>query len=135
MGRVGPDPEMVAQRKAQTAQLTREGRSSAEIAALLGVHVRTVVRYRKATGTQRGGPRQPTSREQLELARRLMEDGCSREEAARTIGVSANTLERHFPGMCWTRAQRNEYLSMLKRFRNSGANLEQGYIRARVSNE
>ena len=110
------DPVVLAYRRERAATLTREGRSATEIADILGVSPRTVARYRRMTGTQLGEPSPRLTDNQIELIRQLLEDGCSRAETARTVGVSPHAVRRHFPDKHWTREQTYEHLSAIKRF-------------------
>jgi DNA-binding CsgD family transcriptional regulator len=82
---------------AEVARLTAAGRSAREIADRLGTTARTVARSRVRAGIAQD--RTPAlTEEQLDTARRLLEDGAPYDEAARTIGCSRNTLAQHFPG-------------------------------------
>lgn len=110
------DPVVLAYRRERAATLTREGLSATEIADILGVSTRTVARYRRRTGTQLGEPSPRLADDQIEWIRQLLDDGCSRAETARTVGVSPNTVCRHFPDKHWTREQTYEHLSAIKRF-------------------
>jgi len=111
------DPEKVASRRELVAKLTADGWSATQIAKRLGVTDRTVQRDRKATGCLQGEPYEPLSAEELERARVLVEDGCSRQEVARTIGRSAHAIRRHVPESGWTREQTNAHLAALRRLK------------------
>ncbi|WBF03786.1 helix-turn-helix DNA binding domain protein [Gordonia phage Mareelih] len=41
-------------------------------------------------------------KEQVEIAKKLLDDGCSYMEAARTAGCHPRTLARRFPGRGWS---------------------------------
>lgn len=94
----------IEERREQVAQMTRDGVHAHEIAKVLGVAERTVVRDRRATGTAKPPPR-PLTPQQLALARQLLDDGCSYAEAARTVGASTTAIAAHFPGKGWTPIQ------------------------------
>jgi DNA-binding CsgD family transcriptional regulator len=107
----GPDPELVGYRREAIIEMTRAGRSIADIAAHLGVTERTVIRHRKAAGISRPAIPAMTAGE-IETARTLLEDGASYSEVGRTIGRNPKTLQLHFPGFGWTQAQASEYRHM-----------------------
>lgn len=44
----------------------------------------------------------PVTREDLDRARALFEDGASQREVHRTTGIARETLRKYFPGQCWT---------------------------------
>ena len=89
------------ERRSAVAQLTRDGASAREIARRLGVTSRTVLRDRGVLGiAQPEVP--PISPDRLALAHRLLDDGASYREAARTVDCSQGTLAAHFPGYGWT---------------------------------
>ena len=98
---------------ARFIQLDEAGHSSPYIADKLGVTTRTVQRWRHQTGRSKAGratPHPPAAREQ---ARRILADGASRAEAARTIGVTARTIHRWFPDVPgWTKKQAGEYAEL-----------------------
>lgn len=83
----------------QLKKLRDQKLSKNEIAVLLGVSESTVRRNLRVLGdapTRKYHPRVPLA--VLMRARYFLEDGCSYPEAAETVGVSVDTLKRHFPG-------------------------------------
>lgn len=94
--------EWTRQMRAATIALTRAGESARAIAERLGVSERTVVRARRACGASLPRPT-PYSDAEMEQARRLLEDGASYREVARTLGRDASYLTRLLPGYGWTR--------------------------------
>lgn len=84
--------------------MTREGVSAKQIALELGVSARTIHRDRAVLGVAQQAPERLT-RELHELAHRLLEDGCSYREVARTVGRSDVQIRRAFPGYGWTGQQ------------------------------
>lgn len=93
-------PELIE----QTVELTRCGVSAPRIAEQLGVTPRTVTRWRLRAGISEGEARH-IAQEVWEEARRILDDGASYGEVARTLGVSRATVARHFPGEGWSRDQ------------------------------
>ena len=106
----------VAWRRDRVMELTRDGRSARDIAEILGITERSVLRHRRAAGLSRE-PGTPMTADELRRAEALLNDGCSLQEVARTLGRSARTIKRRFPGRAWTRAQIDEHLSMIRRFK------------------
>lgn len=90
--------------------LTKQGVSSANIAEMVGVHIRTVQRVREKRGVSRPwtGAHLLTEDDKRIVAA-LLDDGASIAEAARTIGFSQTTLHKHFPGRAWTHVQSGQY--------------------------
>lgn len=99
-------------RREHVARLTRAGHSAAEIAVRLNITPRTVQRDRRATGTSQLEPVPMTDAEHA-IVQRLLADGASCAEAARTIGRSKTTILRHYPEHAWTRAQVGERLRIM----------------------
>ena len=108
------DPERLAERRERVLQMTKLGFSAAQISAVLGVTTRTVQRDRDKMGCAQPVPPRITP-EEIERARALLDDGCSRKEVARTLGRSADAIAHYFPGRCWTLRDRDEFLSLLRR--------------------
>ena len=100
-------------REAEVACLTRQGLSARQIAARLGVSMRTVARYRTSAGVAKPKPPLITE-EQWATVQRLLDDGCSAEEAARTIGVTATPLRRRYPDVAWDKFQVSEHALLIK---------------------
>lgn len=113
-------PTELVERRDRVAVMTRQGRSAPEIAAILGVTERTVIRDRVATGCARPVTWRTLTAEDLQLAQQLLDDGCSVVEVARTVGCSADTIHKHFPGRGWTLAQRCDYIAAIHRARKVG---------------
>ncbi|WP_068873047.1 helix-turn-helix domain-containing protein [Xanthomonas translucens] len=88
--------EQVAQRRRQVRQLLKEGRTSAEVAARLGISTATVSLDRRALGVVRAlkGPRGRTLRglDRAQIQTRLM--SISRAQLARELGVSSSAVYR-----------------------------------------
>lgn len=99
----------------QFATLERSGHSARQIAQICGVSSRTVVRWRHATGQSRRPPTTPLPRAQLELAHRLLEDGASISEAARSVGCANKTLSRRWPQYAWDQSQAGRFAAMVAR--------------------
>lgn len=97
-------------RRRRVGELTRQGLSLNTIADILKVTQRTVARDRKAIGIAAPPPRHYTD-EELDTVERLLDDGASLSEAARTIGRSEHGLHKHprFKGRAWTSQQCVEF--------------------------
>jgi DNA-binding CsgD family transcriptional regulator len=108
--------ELVAYRRERVAEWTRAGVLVGEIAVRLGITGRSVQRYRRRAGVELPAGRRLTPA-QLAHAGRLLDDGCSMNETARTIGCTAHTIARHFPGRGWTRAQTIEHIAAVRRLK------------------
>lgn len=79
--------------------LTREGRSCAEIASILGVTERTIERDRDVLGlVDHERPKREFRWNQHRewLARQLLSDGCPCSEVARTLGTGHSTVADRF---------------------------------------
>lgn len=96
--------------------LSRSGYTDQEIAARLGISDRTVLRDRKAAGLHLRATPRPLTPEEHARTVAMLDDGASYKEIARTIGRSANTIKRAFPGYSWTQAQMFEYRMALRAF-------------------
>lgn len=102
----------------QFAALDDAGNTTRHIATELGVTTRTIQRWRQATGRPRRlEPKPPHTSTDREQARRLIEDGCSITETARTIGVSWVTIRAWFPeARAWSKREAGLYRQMLYGF-------------------
>jgi len=56
----------------------------------------------------------PVSREALDRAGKLLEDGASQREVTRTTGISRMTLRKYFPGLCWTFKDGGDFRALTK---------------------
>lgn len=101
------------------AALTREGRTATEIGAMTGVCKRTVVRHRRAAGIPAPPSSPPMTPSELARAQALLDDGACYREVARTLGRSAQSVRRRFPGHAWTRAQSGAHGNLVRRYRLS----------------
>lgn len=109
----------IAERRREVLRLQAEGLTNREIASRLGVHRSSIWRDTQAlkSPTPNRRIRPPEVWEKVE---RLLDDGCSALEAARTVGVTVQAVLAHFPGRGWTPAQSNEHRRVLHG-RNWGA--------------
>lgn len=100
-------------RRDRAIHLTAEGWTAQQIADNLGVTQRTVYRYRQTAGISQPKPPALSSGER-DFARRLLLDGCSYNEVARTLGRSMDCVLRNFPGFGWDRRQINEFMAIVR---------------------
>ena len=122
MSRYGPLPDSPAGHRPgpdaedRIVALTRAGVSVPNIAQLVGVSDRTVVRVRgrRGIGQPWSGANPFTDDEKLAAAA-LLDDGASVEEVARTLHRSSTTVHRHFPGRAWSRVQAGQFAAMFHR--------------------
>ena len=96
-------------------ELEHSGMSYRQIAQQLGVSGRTVTRWRRRIGRPVGVPAVPRPQSDRDFAWRLLEDGCSIAETARTVGVKATTILRWFPDAPRYTHQQAGQLSVLAR--------------------
>lgn len=96
----------------EVRRLTAIGRTAQQIAEQIGCSKRQVCRDRRSLGlSPPHAP--PLTDSQLEQAEALLDDGASRSETARTLGVAETTIRRHFPGRGWTKQQIAEHSAFL----------------------
>ena len=98
------DATSIAERRERVQEMTRNGMTVIRIAEALGVTDRTVTRDRVALGIANPVAIHMTDHQRA-TARQLLNDGCSYNEAARTIGMGGQAVRRAFPGHGWTRRQ------------------------------
>lgn len=96
-----------AARMDRVVRLTRSGHSAADIAFILGISPRSVTRNRRAAGLTANYRRPPEPTEdQLLAAKRMLVDGASYVETAKSIGCfNATTWRKHWPGYGWSHAE------------------------------
>lgn len=80
------------------AQRTMNGESTRSLAERYGINTRTVTRIRHRQGVAKPPPVR-LSTDEIALAKRLLEDGASYHEVARTLGRGYWSVRRKFPGM------------------------------------
>lgn len=101
-------------------KLQAAGCTAREIATELGVTTRTIVRARASHGlsASTNSGRRVTA-ERLEAARRLLEDGCSRNQVAVTLRMDWATIARHFPeSPVWSPQEAGRYARMVRDLNN-----------------
>lgn len=94
-------------RMEKVLELTRCGRSTTDIAAILSISPRSVTRNRRAAGLtiDYRRPRQP-SEDEILAAKRMLVGGASYNEVARSIGCfHASTWRKHWPGFGWSHSE------------------------------
>lgn len=97
--------------------MTRLGMSAPQICDQLGVSRATVERVRANAGLTRA--QHKLTAEEVAKVDRMLADGCSLAEAARTIGTSRSAIWKRFPGRGWTRQQVGEWAALLEQMRAS----------------
>lgn len=111
----GISPELRAEREARVKCLTEQGWPATEIAAVLKISTRTVVRYRRVTGCSQPVGRHLTD-DEIATAGEMLDDGCPVQEVAKTLGVSAWAIAARYPGRAWTRSQISAFGCLHRRF-------------------
>lgn len=101
----------------KVVELSRIGMSDREIATRVGLAKSTVTSWRVRAGYKRHPGHPKLTDAQLDMAKLLLEDGCSHADIGATIGCDRTTIGRYFPGTAWKQEQKNEYLSMLHKAR------------------
>lgn len=99
------------ERRQRIVELTRQGRSAAQIADELKINARTVVRVRVERGVAQSGPQRFTA-DELAQVEAMLDDGCSITEAARTIGRSPCRLWEIYRGRGWTAIEAAQYAAL-----------------------
>lgn len=96
-------------------ELTLARTPVADIATQLDVEPHTVRRQQRKLGLRESSTRQPIDGAILARAEQMLrEDSASYPEVARTLGISADALRRHFPGYSWTDEDRSTMASILQ---------------------
>jgi hypothetical protein len=102
----------------QFLQLDESGMDAPSIAKELGVTKRTVVRWRGQTdrlkSTKGNRPYGILPDEMVKTIRDMADDGCSKNEIVRSLGVHANTVTKYAPDAAWTIEQSNEYRQAIR---------------------
>lgn len=116
-------PQEVAARRARIIYLSRMGWTVAAIAAEVGVGHSTVTQVRREEGLSRWRPR-PFTHEEDQLIRRLLDDGASYNEVARTADRRHGVIARRYPGYGWSMAERDDHMRVRRRYGDAGAQAE-----------
>ena len=98
----------VQSRRERVVALTQQNYTALQIAQILGITTRSVVRHRKAAGIAQTPPSYLTEAE-IQQATAMLEDGASRREVARTLGRSESAIGNHFPNYGWNQSQACTY--------------------------
>lgn len=96
---------------AEVERRVRLGIKGSEIAASMDVPIWYITQVRKEAGLPRRPirPYKPMTTREVAQALRLLEDGASYGEVARTLGRTVNAIRKHHPGYAWTREQQQEW--------------------------
>jgi DNA invertase Pin-like site-specific DNA recombinase len=108
-----PQRRGVGKRKAvidydQVKALTLEGRTAEQIAVTLGCSVSAITKIRIRLGIT-NPKHQPLTPERRAKIEDMIADEASQAEICRTVGVSAETMRKHYPDAKWSREQQNEF--------------------------
>ena len=113
-GNGGYITERTTDRREQVVTMTRRGMTADQIAETLSITARTVLRHRVAAGIAQPAPARVTDA-QWQTAERMLDDGCSLAEIARTIGANPTTVAAHYPGRGWTKQQVGEWRAFMRK--------------------
>jgi AraC-like DNA-binding protein len=103
-------------------ELTRAGWSAEQIGAEVGCTPRTVHRARERSGISQ--PRRlPWTEQEFATVERLLDDGASIAEAARSIGRSPRWLYDRYPGRSWTHQQSGQWARYCERMKAQGLSI------------
>lgn len=94
-------------------RLTEAGVAVREIARRVGLHRRTVQRYRSLAGIS-GPVTSRMSDDEIAMARSLLEDGASYAEVSRTLRRSHQAISRNVPGFKWDWSRCGEASAMAR---------------------
>ena len=122
-GNGGYITERTTDRREQVTAMTRQGMTADQIGAALGIAPRNVVRHRVAAGIAQPASVRVTDA-QWQTAERMLQDGCSLAEIARTIGADSKTIATHFPGRGWTKQQVGEWRAFMRKANRQLAAIE-----------
>ena len=111
------DDEAREERRQHVRAMTLAGCSAQQIADHIGCSRRVVIRDRRALGILQRPARQALTAGQLATAQALLDDGCSRTEVARTLGVWESTIRRRFPCHAWTPQQCADHARTIRKGR------------------
>jgi len=92
------EPQELVERRERIAEMAAKGWNDARIARELALSTRTILRYRHRLGLPVFQPKPRLSADEIEAAQRLLDDGCSYGEVARTLNRCRATIVKHFPG-------------------------------------
>ncbi|QWY84638.1 helix-turn-helix DNA binding domain protein [Microbacterium phage Footloose] len=106
-----------AERDKDFLRCEQSGMTAAQIAERYGVTIRSVSRWRTRLGVNHLPPayvRPPSDRA---LVERLLDEGCSFSEAARTVGVHRSTIVRWFPDRePWSKSEAGKFAAIVRRY-------------------
>lgn len=100
---------------ARIVRLYQLGVPVKEIAALVKCSERTVTRWVRDAGIPYRANINPLSPDDLVEAEKMLDDGASYQETARTLGCGVAVLTRRFPGRGWTKKQTWEFIHDVRR--------------------
>lgn len=96
-------------------KLVEQGMKSHEIAAILGIHVKTVGKARKFLGIS--SPYYPKYSQEIRLrAAEMLDEGMSFQGVSEALGPSDTTIRNWFPDRGWSRAQISEQAALGRKF-------------------
>lgn len=95
--------------------LVGRGYTNRQVAEALQCSVRYVCALKAQLGVSGERSPGPYPQEVRDIAGRMLEDGASYNEVARTVGVGSRTVSKWFPGRGWNQSQAAQYRKMKQR--------------------
>jgi len=120
----------IRERRDQVAAMLAAGFSDERIATEVCISPRSLLRHKRAIGWQVERPRPRLSAEEIAAALRLLEDGASYEEAARTLGCASTTLRSRLPGFNLSPEDLALVASLAKRWKKLEREINRGNWRS-----
>lgn len=103
------------QRDVEFLACDRAGMSASQLSERFGVTARTVQRWRKRLGIKHRQYVEKHQDSDRNMAEYLLDEGCSFQETARTLGVSDMTIYRWFPDRKpWSKQECAEYAVLVR---------------------
>lgn len=103
-----------AERQERVVQLSEQGWSASAIAEELSIHTRSVQKIRTKSGWSTAKVTQTLEWQKLR-AKRLLHDGASYQEVARTLSRSPSTVAAWHPGFQWSNQKAGQAATLARK--------------------
>lgn len=111
-----PEPRKPPKRRIDPQQVkarSEAGDTLASIAEALGCSISSIIKIRHELGISDHNKARLTEDAKRRIEA-MLDDGCSFAEITRTLGISHETLKRHYHGRQWTKEQQVEHLRTVR---------------------